>query len=529
MSSSAHEPKAAPSRRSSASSGGRRPGSAGPMPMIRSRTNSTGSVSVSGIRDHEPGGHEHDPTARQLVHEPADEERDRWSDREHDRAGDPLLGREEHRPGCDADGHDCDRGRQDHERDAGRHLEREALLVAVGRTLRADPCELAAHPSAHATAVTATATSRATADASPEIAATIATATATGAPRRTIVVAIGRGTSTALSTTAQTIQSITVATHRVVSDHGCIQSASASPAVTGSDTHDTRSNQVFIGRKRAPLRSARKVRSYTRNSMPTNPHGGVFPPGLATGIGSLPFADAVRGRRARARGAPRPARGPTARIAARGRRGAMGRRAAGDHGAPTTARSCSTRRASASRSTPGSPPTPTRVCSGSSTWRPRTTTAVTRVKTQVVGPLTLGVALGGRRHGGRRSRSTVRGAAVVAWLDALDVLFAAPACAASARSCSSTSPRSCSGSAGWHRSSVRTRWTCSRVRSPRALSRPACTSAATATSGSPSKPGRPCSASRWRTVSSTTSARSCATSTPTAGSRGRDPDRPPRR
>ena len=27
--------------------------------------------------------------------------------------------------------------------------------------------------------------------------------------------------------------------------------------------------------------------------MPANPHGGVFPPGLATGIGSLPFRDAA--------------------------------------------------------------------------------------------------------------------------------------------------------------------------------------------------------------------------------------------
>ena len=46
--------------------------------------------------------------------------------------------------------------------------------------------------------------------------------------------------------------------------------------------------------------------------MPANPHGGVFPPGLATGIGSLPFTDAAEAAALVLAGAPRPAGGAPA-------------------------------------------------------------------------------------------------------------------------------------------------------------------------------------------------------------------------
>ena len=91
---------------------------------------------------------------------------------------------------------------------------------------------------------------------------------------------------------------------------GASASAAAGPAVSGSETHATRSSQMstsscppgsFEMRSssrdgscdlvRLPLSRSRATRSYTTNLMPSSPHADVLVPGLATGIGSLPLED----------------------------------------------------------------------------------------------------------------------------------------------------------------------------------------------------------------------------------------------
>ena len=128
-----------------ASAGGRRPGRPGPRPWISSRRNSTGSVSVSGSAMTRPAGtsttqrRESWWTSRPTTHgqRPADRHRDAAAPRARRRAG---AGRRR----CRADERRSRRAAID-ERERGRHLQREAFLVAVGRALRAHPGEVAAH------------------------------------------------------------------------------------------------------------------------------------------------------------------------------------------------------------------------------------------------------------------------------------------------------------------------------------------------------------------------------------------------
>ena len=106
--------------------------------------------------------------------------------------------------------------------------------------------------------------------------------------------------------------------------------------------------------------------------MPANPHGGVFPPGLATGIGSLPFADAAEAAELVLRVHPdlpsvpqlaSPREGVVAQWA-----GALPEITVAPDGS-LAARPRADRRAGRRRR---SPPTRTRACSGSSTRPPRT-------------------------------------------------------------------------------------------------------------------------------------------------------------
>ena len=253
--------------------------------------------------------------------------------------------------------------------------------------------------------------------------------------------------------------------------------------------------------------------------MPANPHGGVFPPGLATGIGS----------RCRSRTPPRPpssscgctrisrrCRSSRRRVRAWSRSGRA--RCPRSRSRPT-ARSWSTRRAI------GAPVDATFTADahagllGFLDAAAAHETAITRVKAQVVGPLTLGVALvdagmpvdvafdrAAARGGGvaRGTRRALRGPAA-------------------RRPAARVPRRAVARAVATRRRADRTRGRGRpAVRRARGLlgSRPASTCAATATCGSRSRRARPCSASRCRTRSSTTSARSCATSTPTAGSPG---------
>ena len=141
----------------------------------------------------------------------------------------------------------------------------------------------------------------------------------------------------------------------------------------------------------------------------------------------------------------------------------------------------------------------TRACSRSSTSRRGPNARRVRVKAQVTGPSTLGIALHAAGSCRRRARSGVP--------------QQSRACGRSrSRSssharlpdtgscCSSTSPRSWRGDATRRRSIASRRSTCCRARSPRSTASPACTCAATATSRSRSKPGPRCSASRSATT-----------------------------
>jgi hypothetical protein len=157
--------------------------------------------------------------------------------------------------------------------------------------------------------------------------------------------------------------------------------------------------------------------------MPANPHGGVFPPGLATGIGSLPFADASEAAELVLRVHPE---------------------------LPSTPQLSSPREGVVAQWAVALPeitvaPDGTLVLDPARIGEPVDATfttdahagllgfldaaaahetAITRVKAQVVGPLTLGVALleAGMDVDVAFDRARVT---VVAWLAALDALLAA--------------------------------------------------------------------------------------------------------
>jgi len=157
--------------------------------------------------------------------------------------------------------------------------------------------------------------------------------------------------------------------------------------------------------------------------MPANPHGGVFPPGLATGIGSLPFADASAAAELVLRVHP---------------------------DLPATPQLSSPREGVVAQWAVALPeitvtPDGTLVLDAARIGEPVdaafTTdahagllgfldaaaaheTAITRVKAQVVGPLTLGIALleAGMDVDVAFDRARVT---VAAWLEALDALLAA--------------------------------------------------------------------------------------------------------
>ena len=272
--------------------------------------------------------------------------------------------------------------------------------------------------------------------------------------------------------------------------------------------------------KRAPLRRVRTRRSYTTKPMAPSLHGGVFPTGLATGIGSLPFADARDAAALVLRALPDL---PAIPQLASPREGVVAQWADALPEvsiAPDGSLVVDAATASAIRSTRSSPRSPTQACSAFSTpprspREPRSTgegaggrTAHARCRARRAGidrrSRVRARAGDGRRPGSVRSRQLL--ARRLPWRAPVALPRRAGAW--------------CSGRATTDRSSGRPRSTCCRARSRPCRSRPVSTSAATATSGSPSKPARPCSACRSRPASSTTSVRSSATSTPTAGSRG---------
>jgi hypothetical protein len=157
--------------------------------------------------------------------------------------------------------------------------------------------------------------------------------------------------------------------------------------------------------------------------MPANPHGGVFPPGLATGIGSLPFRDAAQAAEVVLRVHPDLPCVPQLGVPREG----VVAQWAGALPEITVAPDGSLVLDDARIGAPIDASFTLDAHAGLLGFLDAAAahqTAITRVKAQVVGPLTLGVALvdAGMRVDVAFDRA---GLAVAAWLQALDELFAA--------------------------------------------------------------------------------------------------------
>jgi hypothetical protein len=157
--------------------------------------------------------------------------------------------------------------------------------------------------------------------------------------------------------------------------------------------------------------------------MPSNPHGGVFPPGLATGIGSVPFADPVEAAELVLRVHPELPAVPQLSVAREGVvaqwAGALPEITVSPDGALVL-----------DSSRIGAPVDATFTTDahagllGFLDVAAAHETTITRVKAQVVGPLTLGIAL---VEAGMEPEVAFDRArrAVTAWLGALEALLAA--------------------------------------------------------------------------------------------------------
>jgi hypothetical protein len=157
--------------------------------------------------------------------------------------------------------------------------------------------------------------------------------------------------------------------------------------------------------------------------MPANPHGGVFPPGLATGIGSLPFASAADAAELVLRVHPDLPSVPQLSS----RREGVVAQWAGALPEITVAPDGALLLDAAQIGAPVDATFTTEAHAGLLGFLDAAAaheTAITRVKAQVVGPLTLGVALveAGMPVDVAFDRAAV---AVAEWLEALDDLFAA--------------------------------------------------------------------------------------------------------
>ena len=159
-------------------------------------------------------------------------------------------------------------------------------------------------------------------------------------------------------------------------------------------------------------------------------------------------------------------------------------------------------------------------CSRSSTSAARSSEQPVRVKVQVTGPLTLGVALARRRRA-RAARVPARRRGHARVVGRARGARRTRGCPDAGSCCSSTSPRWWHGAAATRRSIASRRSTCCRARSPRSTASPACTCAVTATSALALEAG-PAGArrrgERRRSCSDTVAL--AASSTATAGSRG---------
>jgi hypothetical protein len=100
------------------------------------------------------------------------------------------------------------------------------------------------------TIVATTAPTIASVDAEPSIAVSNAATTSAGAMTRNAVSVCGRGARVASRPAPHASHSRVVAATRGASDHDAIVASAAGPAVTGSVTHDTRSNHKKNGRGR---------------------------------------------------------------------------------------------------------------------------------------------------------------------------------------------------------------------------------------------------------------------------------------
>src|SRR5436190_8680106 len=148
--------------------------------------------------------------------------------------------------------------------------------------------------------VATTAPTIASVDAEPSIAQSTATTTSAGAMTRTAVSVCGRGASVARRPAPHASHSSVAAATRGASDHCSIVALTAGPAVTGNVTHATRSNQRKRGRGRDDSVRGPRARLERASSaiveyrpMSQTLRAPVLVPGVATGIGSLPHDDPV--------------------------------------------------------------------------------------------------------------------------------------------------------------------------------------------------------------------------------------------